>query len=124
MNTIKKFKDAYIKYDLFVRELQKILKKANDWIIKYDLMIMLKLESERTPDESYRESLKELLTLCNPTIKEKQTNQEMFNKYIEYVNKGDIDQDKLNEIENITEALKEKTNSIKDFLEKLMIMMN
>lgn len=123
MDNLEKFKEIYIRYDLFIKEIEKISKILDEWISMYKLSQILKLETEKIPDESYCNSLIEVREICKEQIKEKKQNKEIFDDYVQEVKKGIIDLNKLDIIKNIANALEQKTDSIKDFLEKLLIIM-
>ncbi|MEY3415053.1 MAG: hypothetical protein RI930_197 [Pseudomonadota bacterium] len=117
---MKKFKNAYEKYNFQINKITEIKEIFDINCIKAELATILNLPGKKNIEDDFYEIIGNLRKEIAITIKEKQDNKSFFENILSWEKNEFLSEDQLNQIKNATESLKEKTQSIKNFVSGIL----
>ena len=117
---MKKFKNAYEKYNFQINKIAEIKEIFDINCIKAELATILNLPGKKNIEDDFYEIIEKLRKEIASTIKENNDNKSFFENILGWEKNEFLSEDQLNQIKNATESLEEKTQSIKNFVSGIL----
>ena len=117
---MKKFKNAYEKYNFQINKIAEIKEIFDINCIKAELATILNLPGKKNIEDDFYEIIEKLRKEIATTIKENNDNKSFFENILGWEKNEFLSEDQLNQIKNATESLEEKTQSIKNFVSGIL----
>lgn len=117
---MKKFKNAYEKYNFQINKIAEIKEIFDINCIKAELATILNLPGKKNIEDDFYEIIEKLRKEIAITIKENNDNKPFFENILGWEKNEFLSEDQLNQIKNATESLEEKTQSIKNFVSGIL----